>query len=304
MIVPLPLPTFFHEEPKIRPDELDVLVLLAARCDDNRPFFGAHRAAPLQVSLHDNATSALANVDAFLADRFLVPRPATGQFSERVLRLPSFYVHEPLVGSPEPGPPPCAEAGFVTFGCFNNPPKINRDVLASRATLLQRIPTARLVLKYRNAYEPAAQRARILSGLGVDPSRVSFAPPAIGTNAHLESYRDIDIALDTFPYGGVTTTFEALWMGVPVITLAGASVASRQAGSMLRTLGLRSLVAVDSTGYAEIAEQLARDPAAIGQHRRDLRTRLKSSPLCDPAGRARQIARLFRAVLQRRHAAG
>jgi len=265
----------------IRADNLDALFLLAPRCDENRPFFGALRAAPVQISLHDNATSALANMDYFLADRFLVPRRSMARYSERVIRFPSFYVHAPIENAPEVSASPCLASGSVAFGCFNNPAKISDATLDLWAKILKRVRGSRLVLKYRDAFDNPHRRSHLLSRLNdraIKRDRVSFLGQVPGRAAHLADYQSIDIALDTFPYNGVTTTFEALWMGVPVITLAGETVASRQGGSMLRTLRLGAWASTSPETCVDIAVALARDTRELSDHRKTLRQRLRVCP--------------------------
>lgn len=286
---------------KIRADEVDILVVLAAHFDKNRPLVCAFRPSPIQISFHDLLSTGLEAVDYFIADRTVHPRGAREHFTERVIHLPSLYVHAPLPDVPV-APPPSAASGVVTFGSYNNPAKINDAVLSLWAAILKATPRSRLLLKFRNWFLVTSLRERITSALrahGIEPSRVSFQGAPDATASHLARYNDIDIALDTFPFSGSTTTFEALWMGVPVITWAGTTVASRWSASMLRALKLDELVADGAERYAAIASALADDPKRLAMLRSSLRGRVLRSPLVDGPLRARQIERVYRAVWRR-----
>ena len=220
---------------QIRADAVDILVVLAAHFDRNRPLVAAWRPAPVQISFHDLLTSGLQVMDYFIADRFLHTRRNPGSFTERVLHLPSFYLHAPLE-APPPGPPPRAANGFVTFGSFNNPAKVNDAVLELWVRVLREVPDSHLVVKFRNWFAAPSLRGRVDAALkkaGVAPERVQIDSAAEPRGSHLARYAVIDIALDPFPFSGSTTTFEALWMGVPVVTLAGATLASRWSASKI-----------------------------------------------------------------------
>lgn len=290
---------------QIREDEIDIMVYLAGRFDGNRPQVAAWRPAPVQVSFHDPATSGLAEMDYLIADPVLAPRHGHEEFTERVVRLPSFYSHPPFDSAPALGPPPMREAGYVTFGSFNNPMKLNERVLALWGELLRRVPGARLLFKYRQLFANEALRDRIVRGLGLDGDRVEFAlAPDEMVEDHLRAYERVDVALDTFPFNGSTTTFEALWMGVPVVTLAGEVMAGRWSSSILHALKLDELVARRADDYLDIAVRLAADPVRLTAWRAGLRERIRRSALCNGPLRARQIERLFHALWRQAAAEG
>jgi predicted O-linked N-acetylglucosamine transferase (SPINDLY family) len=283
---------------KIRADRVDILVVLAAHFDRNRPLVCAYRPAPVQISFHDLLTTGLEVVDYFVGDRTVLPKRPRESFTERTIRLPSIYVHAPLADVPVT-PPPSAGAGVLTFGSFNNPAKVNDQVLALWAKVLEAVPGSRLLLKFRNWYLVPSLQERIsatLCGLGVQRSQIQFDGAPDPTAGHLARYGRVDIALDTFPFSGSTTTFEALWMGVPVVTLAGDTVASRWSSSILRVLGLDELTAGTTEGYLAAATALARDASRLAALRSTLRDRISRSPLVDGRLRARQIERIYRAV--------
>jgi predicted O-linked N-acetylglucosamine transferase (SPINDLY family) len=287
---------------RIRADGIDILIVLAARFDRNRPDVAAWRAAPIQVSFHDPATSGIPAIDYLIADRRLAPRGSEEWFAERVLAVPAFYLRAPLSDSPDPGMPPMTRNSGVTFGSFNHPAKLNDDVLRLWARVLREIRGSRLMLKYRAVFNEAPLQERIRRAAidaGVEPERFVLVGEREDREAHLARYRDIDIALDPFPFSGSTTTFEALWMGVPVVTLAGKNMASRWSAAMLGALKFDSWVAHSADTYIGVAAELARDAARLAEIRSVLRQRVAQSPLCNSTRGTRHIERLLRAVWRR-----
>jgi predicted O-linked N-acetylglucosamine transferase (SPINDLY family) len=287
---------------QIAADGIDILVVVAGHFDENRPLLLARRLAPVQISFYDVTTSGLPEADYLLADPALCPRGGQEYFTERVLRPPSIYVHAALDAAPSVGPPPHLMSGAITFGSFSNPAKLNDLVIQIWAGILNAVPASRLVLKYQNWFLSPDLQARVcgaFSGCGVDISRIEFRGATLGLSEHLSAYNQIDISLDPHPFCGPTTTLEALWMGVPVVTLAGTNMMSRWSASMLRVLGLDDLVADTPARYLEIASGLAQDHIRRRELRAGLRDRLRRSPLADGRLRARQVERLYRAVWRR-----
>lgn len=280
----------------IRGDRIDIMIYLAGRFDRNRPEIAAWRPAPVQVSLFDAATSGLADMDYFISDRIMIPARPVEKFTERPLRLPNFYLHAPPADSPTPGAPP-ALSRSVTFGCFHNPTKLNADVLALWARLLRRIPDARLRVKYMDFFAAEDSRKSFRTRLGAEFSdRVDFVTTRTLTGKHLAEYNEIDIALDPFPFNGSTASFEALWMGVPVVALAGDTHMGRWAASMLTKVGLHDLIAASPEEYVEIAARLAGDHGRLVELRQGLRERVRRSVLCDGPRTTRYLERALRAV--------
>lgn len=287
---------------QIREDGIDILITLAGHFDRNRPLIAAYRPAPLQVSFHDAATSGLDAQDYLISDRTMTPKHGVERFTERVLRLPTFYVHAPLVTAPPITPLPSQQAGAITFGNFGNPAKINAQVIAVWARVLQALPTARLMLKYKNIYEDSGVRSHFeqaFAAHGVSSARLVWHGSNSQAAEHLGAYGLADIVLDTFPFNGSTTTFEALWMGVPVLTLLGENMVGRWGASMLRAIGMNTWVARDEADYVALAQRFATDINALATLRADLRARVAASPLCDEAGRARQVQCLLRSIWRR-----
>jgi len=200
------------------------------------------------------------------------------------------------------GPLPLVEKGAPTFGCFNNPAKLSDACLELWARVMQAVPEARIVFKFHGHYGSASLRSRVedaLQSRGVAGDRLQFLeadPPGL---KHLDIYNLVDLALDSFPFTGSTTTFESLWMGVPVVTLVGDTMVSRWSASILRSIGLPELVAPTAERYIELAAGLVREPARLAALRATLRQRITASPLCDGAARTRQLERVYRALWRR-----
>jgi predicted O-linked N-acetylglucosamine transferase (SPINDLY family) len=287
---------------RIRADGIDILMLLAGHFDRNRPQVAALRPAPVQVSIFDPATSGLAAMDYLVVDTVMTPGRPTEQFTERPLRLPNLYLHPRPTGGPDPAPPPVLAGGRITFGCFNNPTKLNDRVLELWARILDRVPNSRLVLRYFNQFQSPALRARverIMAARGVDPSRLDLGGTHAPAEGHLAQYAKVDIALDPFPFTGSTTTFEALWMGVPVVSLIGHSVVSRWTFSMLSKVGLGDLAVATPDAYVDIAERLAAEPERLARLRAGLRATVARSLLCDAGRTTRHLERAQRAIWRR-----
>jgi protein O-GlcNAc transferase len=282
----------------IRADRIDILVSLAGRFDRNRPLVCALRPAPIQISSHDIATSGMDAVDYLISDRILAPRHTPERFAERVICLPCFY----LADIPADLPPVARREGPPVFGSFNNPSKISDVVLDLWARLLDRLPETRLLLRYSNWYNSLSVRKRVYEALdrySVARDRVTFPAGAGSYRAHLEIYGEIDVALDTFPFSGSTTTFDALMMGVPVVTMPDWRMVSRWSATMLTGIGLADLIARSPDDYLDIACRLASDPARRATLRDGLRERIERSSLCAASRRVRQIERLYSAVWRR-----
>ena len=284
---------------RIRDDGIDVLVLSAAHFDENRLGIALHRPAPVQVSIYDSSSTGSDAFDAFVLD----PVMAAGgddYFAERPFRLRSMYVHPPLDLAPPVAVPPAVANGHVTFGSANHPSKFSRRTFALWAAALRAVPTARLRLKSARRYDDPAMRKELagrFAEFGVASERLIFDRGDLGMAAHLSFYGRIDISLDTTPFNGATTTFESLWMGVPVVALAGRTVMSRWATAVLARIDRLEWAAADEAGYARIAAGLA--AVAAGQDRAALRARVQASALCGLGRHARDYERLYRALWRR-----
>jgi protein O-GlcNAc transferase len=276
----------------VRADEIDVLVDLAAHSGRNRLLTFARKPAPVEITyLAYCSTTGVDAIDYRVTDRFLDPPGEPGHYTETSLRLPQCYwcYSAPPLGG---GPATERAAGPLTFGCLNNFAKVSDVTLALWMRLLLRVPEARLLIYARTEGHRDRVR-RALRAAGLEESRAAF----VGRQSlvdYLQTYREIDVALDPYPYGGGTTTCDALWMGVPVVSLAGRTAVSRAGSTLLSNVGLAHLIARSEAQYVELATALIRDVEAVAELRRTLRQRLESSPIMD----APQFARDFEAALR------
>jgi protein O-GlcNAc transferase len=283
----------------IRADGIDILFVMAGHTAHNRLLVCARKPAPVQIAYGDLSTTGLATMDWWLTDPIIHPEDTRERFTEKLLRIPLLVLHEPPPEAPAVGPLPARAAGFITFGSCNNAAKLNDRVFALWAQVLAAVPGSRLLLKYVNWFGNESARARIRSAFarrGVDPDRIVFDGERLPRARHLEILNRIDIALDPFPFNGCTTTFEALWMGVPVVTLAGERWLGRMGVGTLAPLGLEHLAAADEGRYVALATALANDLDGLAALRAGLRGRVAASPLVDATAYARSVERAFRST--------
>ncbi len=258
----------------------------------------AHRMAPVQVKWvgMQNHSSGLAEMDWIITDRWETPPELAHFYSERLLRLPDGYVcYSPPPYAPDVATLPAVANGHITFGCFNNLAKVTPRVIAVWCGIMRRLPGSRLVMK-AHQFADESTRERILAGFavhGVAASRIELRGPS-RHRTFIGQYNDIDIVLDPFPYSGGLTTCEALWMGVPTVTLAGEIFASRHSVSHLSNAGLDDWVASDVASYADLAVAKASDIAALATLRSGLRAQVKASPLCDARRFGRNLGKALR----------
>ncbi|MBI3710899.1 MAG: tetratricopeptide repeat protein [Proteobacteria bacterium] len=281
---------------QIRADGIDILVDLAGHTASNRlPIFAA-RPAPVQVAwLGYPSTTGIDAIGYRLTDAIADPAGEPDHWhTEALVRLADGFICYRPDGAAAAAPP--ASGAKLTFGSFNHLSKLNESVVAAWARVLADAPESRLMLKARNLGD-AKTRDRIAAAFaqhGIAADRLALVGWAEGVADHLALYREIDVALDSFPYNGTTTTCEALWMGVPVVTLAGDRHAGRVGASLLARVGLDDLVAPSVEAYAKCAVALGRDGERRAALRRELRARMQASPLCDAALFARRIEAAYR----------
>ncbi|PWC59584.1 hypothetical protein TSH7_20250 [Azospirillum sp. TSH7] len=289
---------------QIRADGIDILVDLAGHSGLNRLPMLARRPAPVQVTWlgYPNGTG-MASVDYRIVDPISDPvGPTDAHAVETLVRLPApFLCFRPPAAAPAVVPLPAGATGAITFGSFNKLPKITDGTVALWAEVLRRVPDARLLLKDRPLSDPgtaALMRARFAAA-GIDPARldlVGFIKDAAG---HLAAYNRIDIALDPHPYNGTITTCDCLWMGAPLVTLAGGRHAARVGASLMAAVGLPELVAATPDRYAAIAADLAGDLTRLMRLRLGMRERLRASPLCDQGRFMRNLETAYRLMWRR-----
>jgi len=280
----------------IRDDGIDILVDLSLFTAGTRITAFASKPAPVQVTyLAYCSTSGMAAMDYRFTDPYLDPSGAERDalYSESSYRLPrTYWCYSAPQEAPEIGPPPAETNGFITFGCLNNFAKVTPTMIECWGKLLLSITESRLLL---HSFE-GSHRERVrkqLEQLGVDPSRVDFVA-RLPMKEYFEQYNKIDIALDTFPFAGGTTTCDALWMAAPVVSRAGQTAVSRAGLSILSNLGMPEWVADDPEQYISIASGLARDIPRLSELRQTLRQRMLGSPLMDAAAFTRDVESAFR----------
>jgi len=289
----------------IREDRIDILIDLAGHTARNRLLVFARKPAPVQVTwLGYPNTTGLDAMDFRLTDAVSDPPGRTEQWhSEELIRLPgTFSCYGPPVESPAVAPLPALATGQVTFGCFNNLAKLTPPAIDLWAQILREVPGARLLLKSRGLsdLETAAGVREEFGRRGIESARLELNGQELSVAQHLALYNRVDLALDTFPYNCTTTTCEALWMGVPVITLAGATHVSRVGASLLTHLSAEELIADSPVGYVARCVDLAGDLPRLAEIRASLRERMRASPLCDARGFTRAFENALRRLWQRK----
>jgi predicted O-linked N-acetylglucosamine transferase (SPINDLY family) len=279
----------------IRQDRIDVLVDLTMHLAGSRLLVFARRPAPVQITyLAYCSTTGLDAIDYRLTDPYLDP-PQSGNdaYAERSIRLPATYwCYLPIPAAPDVDAPPAAQTRIATFGCLNSPAKITAPTLEAWTRLLERVPASRLLLHLPSGEREREVRER-LAERGIDPARLTVVPRT-STDRYLATYAAIDVALDPFPYGGGTTTCDALWMGVPVVTLRGDTAVGRGGASILSNVGLADLIAENVEGYVGIAAALAGDLPRLAALRAGMRARMQRSPLMDAARFAADVESAYR----------
>jgi predicted O-linked N-acetylglucosamine transferase (SPINDLY family) len=278
-------------------DGIHILIDLAGHTGFNRAAMFAHRPAPVQVSwLGYFATTGVAEMDYFLADPISVPTKHEHHFTEKIWRLPETRLcFTPPHGAPAVQDTPAIRNHFVTFGCFQDLTKITEPVLAAWSTIMQTLSTARLRLQTGRFSNLAVRDAFMqrLSAAGIETARVEVYGGA-PRNSYLDSYAAVDILLDTFPFPGGTTTAEALYMGVPTVTIMGDRLIARQGAGMLLSVGLDDWIARDPGEYITLALQKGADIESLQALRMSLRARTLISPLFD----GRRFATHFEAAME------
>lgn len=284
----------------IKADQLDLFIDLAGYFGATRPQLFASRPAPVQAHFQGyNGTTGLSSLDYRVSDPVCDPPDCDHQSSEKVIRMdPGFHCFEPEPGLSVPeGEAPCSLVPHVTFGSFNATPKLNDEVVETWCEILREAPGSRLLIKsiVLGDLQCREEMVERFTTRGIAENRLDVLPGSATKEDHLASYRRVDIALDSFPVNGTTTTCEALWMGVPVLALLGERHSARVTASLLYQIGFPEGVALDRESYIKQAVQWAGERDQIVSWRKSLRCQLLDSPL----GRAQDFARKFeKACLQ------
>ena len=285
----------------IEQDGIDILVDLTGHTANNRLTLFARKPAPVQATwLGYPDTTGMRAIDWRLSDAVAEPPGEADRLSaERIVRLPhGFHSYRPPVDVAPPAEPPFRANGHVTFGSFNNTSKVTGEVVRVWSEILKRVPNSRLIVKSAQMGDEETRRRYLNTFVqfGIDAGRIELLSRIDAADGHLRAYDRIDVGLDPFPYNGTTTTCEALWMGVPVVTVTGANHVARVGASLLTHCGLTELVASDEAGYIAAAVALAGDPERMTTLRRTMRDRLNAAPLTDYEGFARSVEAAYRSM--------
>jgi protein O-GlcNAc transferase len=281
----------------IRQDGIDVLVDLSGHAGGNRLLAFARKPAPVQASyLGYLGTTGLRAMDCYLTDAHTDPPGLTeGHYQEQLVRLPECaFCYRPGSAPDVNAELPARQSGQVLFACLNTPAKLSEEVLALWSRILAAVPASRLLLR-TGVGRRAEERVRdALARCGISPEQVRFAGWTASRFDYLKLYQPVDLCLDPFPYNGVTTTCDSLWMGVPVLGLAGDRSAARMGVRFLGNVGLEELIAETPESYVRLAVELAGDLDRLAALRCGLRERMGRSPLMDAHRLTRSLEAVYR----------
>ena len=285
---------------RIQADGIHIAVFLGGHFDENRPDIAAYRAAPIQVSMYGGTTTALDTMDYWLTDEILHAKDTTECFTEKLWHLPSLFNYQIPKNTPPVNALPAIKNGYITFVSFNKPSKINDEVIDLWADTLNAVPESKLHLKFINFFSNLSITERILTRFkfkGISMKRIQLINEKEDIYNHLVRYNETDIALDTFPFSGATTTFQALWMGVPVVSLLGDRFIGRMGTSLVSQIGLESIIANSKEEYLSIAIALSKDLDSLLKTRKTLRNEICKSSLCNGLAFAKNIENAYQGML-------
>jgi len=282
----------------IKKDNIDILVDLAGHTANNRLTVFPYRPAPIQITwLGYPNTTGLDVMDYRFTDNIADPIGEADKFySEKLIRLPNgFLCYFGDISITYQKKPPYLKEGHITFGSFNDLPKVSASVIKLWSQVLLSVSDSQLIIKTKQ-FSDSKTKARYLTLFkieGIDSSRIKLFSKIAKKKDHLSLYNSIDLCLDTFPYNGTTTTCEALWMGVPTITLNGDRHASRVGASIMTHVGLEEFIAIDKQNFINIAVYFSKNINSLGEIRKNLRNKMKNSALCDNKLFAKNIENIY-----------
>ena len=289
-----------HVAEMIQKDRIDILVDLAGHAGNERVFVLAFKAAPVQVTyLGYPNTTGMTQVDYRLTDALADPPGAERLYTEHLVRLPgTFLCYKPPPTAPPVAPLPYSIKRYITFGSFSTDVKVTPEVIALWCRVLRAVPNSQMLLKFTGAGDDVSREYYLsqFEANGVDRSRVQIVRRLPLVESHLAAYNQVDIVLDTFPYHGTTTTCEGMWMGAPLVSLAGQAHVSRVGAGLLDAVGLPELLAGTEDEYVAKAAALAANPARLARIRSTLRDRMAHGRLCDAAAFARNLEYAYRGM--------
>jgi protein O-GlcNAc transferase len=288
---------------QIKADQIDILIDLSGHTANNRLLVFARKPAPIQITyLGYPNTTGLSAIDYRITDGYMDPKGHAEAFnSENLLRMPgSYFCFRPNAQSPAVNPTlPVLTKGYITFSSLNNYAKLNGELLALWAEVLHAVPNSRLLLKTKSLNDQGIKEALIeqFAQLNIESERLILLGRS-PSPAHLNTYHEVDIALDSYPFTGGTTTFEALWMGIPVVSLVGKRQVARQGLSILSALELQELIAYSPEDYINICVKLAENTDQLQALRRNLRERMQESSLMDETGFTQHLENVYQTLFQ------
>ena len=269
---------------QVEADKIDILIDLAGHTSSAQPALFGQRIAPVQATyLGYPGSTGVPNMDWLLGGDIVTPPQHAHLYSEQIARLPgTVFCFAPGNQYPEPQFPDAAASRPLTFGSFNNIPKLTPRTIGLWSAILRALPDSRLLLKAASFQDRGAitRYQNLFAAEQIDPTRLEFRGPT-GLADMMQEYADIDIALDPIPYNGGTTTLQALWMGAPVLTMTGGHFVSRMGASFMYSAGLPDWVADDDEGYVANAVRMASDRQALLQLKRGLRSHLQTQAAWD-----------------------
>ena len=284
---------------KISSDKIDILIDLAGHTKGNRLLVFAHKPAPVQVSWigYPNTTGINA-IDYRITDSIADPEILTDKYhTEELVRLPKgFLCFKPNENSPNVSPSPYEKNKYITFGSLSDSAKVSQEVIKTWSVILKSVPNSCLFLKSRALAENETRLwyLDMFEKFEISRNRIKFSGLVQSFTEHLDAYKNIDISLDTFPYSGTATTSEALWMGVPIITLAGDRFAGRTGASILTQIGLKDLITKDKDSYIKTAVTLAGNLSHLNYLRNNLRSQISKSQFFNNKEFAHQVETAYR----------
>ncbi|MBL8524755.1 MAG: hypothetical protein JNN20_13775, partial [Betaproteobacteria bacterium] len=277
---------------QIHDDGIDILIDIAGHTGHNRLGVFARRPAPVQMTWLDYlCTTGLAAMNYRITDAIADPEGNEVFHSEKVLRMPhTQWCWQPDGSAPDVSAPPSERNGCITFGSFNNAQKLTDSTLALWRALLNALPEARMRI---GGIADGFARARVLEALGCQESRLTFLP-RLDIHEYRQSFAEVDIALDPTPFSGATTTLDALWQGVPVLTLPGERSCSRSSASLLSALAMNAWIASDADDFVGLAKRHSADRQGLIELRKGLRGRMQASPMLDVGAFTADLENLYR----------
>jgi len=280
---------------QIEQDKIDILVEIAGQVAGHRLQALAYKPAPIQVDYQGINTTGMQQIDYCLTDAFLDPPDGNDDYVEQLVRLPhSVLCYTPPADYPAIGPLPFERNGMITFGSFNASLKVNPSTVGLWAQVLREVPDSRLLIKFNGSREDIVHRYQHdFAQAGVEPQRIHIRQRTPSYWDHLDLYNQVDIGLDTYPFNGCVNTLESLWMGVPVISLAGDRYVSRIGSTILSNCGLAAFVAPGPEQFVAKAAALAGQADALTRIRMGMRPRILQSPLGDAKAYARHLEEAY-----------